>query len=87
MNISELRKQPHLSASQINGYIECSLSYKFSKIDKIKPEYTADALVFGSVIHHTIAQFHQERMVGNILPIEELQQILETAWRESADDR
>ncbi len=87
MDISELRKHPHLSASQINGYIECSLSYKFSKIDKIKPEYTSDALVFGSVIHHSIAQFHQERMVGNILSVEELQEIFENYWRENAEDR
>ncbi len=87
MDISELRKQPHLSASQINGYIECSLSYKFSKIDKIKPEYTSDALVFGSTVHHVIAQFHQERMVGNILPAEELQKIFEICWRKNAKDR
>ena len=87
MNISELRKQPHLSASQINSYIECGLQYKFSKIDKIPYEYTSDALVFGSTIHHVIAEFHQERMIGNILPIEELQEIFETYWRKNAEDR
>ncbi len=87
MDISELRKHPHLSASQINGYIECSLSYKFSKIDRIPPEYTADALVYGSTIHQVIAQFHQERMVGNILPAEELQKIFEIYWQKNAEDR
>ena len=43
MTIQELRKQPHLSASGINDYTECSLLYKFSRIDKKPPEFTAES--------------------------------------------
>ena len=49
MDIKELRKQPHLSVSSINSYIECGLQYKFSKIEKQKPDFLSDNLVFGSV--------------------------------------
>jgi putative RecB family exonuclease len=87
MDIHEYRAQPHLSVSQINAYTECGLYYKFSKIDGIIPDYTSDALVFGSAIHHVIAQFQQERMTGTLLTTEELQHLFGTYWREQAEDR
>ena len=66
MDILELRKQPHLSVSSINSYIDCSLMYKFSRIDKLKPDFLSDNLVFGSCIHRILAEFNQEKMIGNI---------------------
>jgi hypothetical protein len=41
MELKELRKKPHLSHSSINMYMECGLQYKFSKIDKLKPQFVA----------------------------------------------
>ena len=83
MDLAELRKTPHLSASSINDYIECGLHYRFSRIDKLKPEFRSDAMVFGSAIHKTIAHFHQERMTGNLLPLAELQLTFENEWRDA----
>ena len=47
MELSELRKTPHLSASAVSDYLDCSLMYKFGRIDKIKAAFTPDALEFG----------------------------------------
>ena len=51
MDLKELRKAEHLSASAIGDYIDCSLLYKFGRIDRIQAEFKADALEFGSAIH------------------------------------
>jgi putative RecB family exonuclease len=78
MKLDELRKGPHLSASSIESYIDCSLSYRFSRIDKLKPEFKSDNMEFGSCIHKALADFHQERMIGTILTRD---QLLDTfAW-------
>ena len=39
MELSEMRKSPHLSASSVGEYVECGLLYKFAKIDKIPWEF------------------------------------------------
>ena len=51
MELTDLRKVAHLSASSINDYIDCGLLYKFGRIDKIQPNFKPDALEFGSAIH------------------------------------
>lgn len=81
MDLAELRKREHISASAINDYIECGLHYKFSRIDKLEPEFRSDNLVFGSTIHKVIAHFHQERMIGKIPTVSELHVIFEEHWR------
>ena len=59
MDIAELRKMPHLSASAINDYIDCGMLYKFGRIDRLPLESVSDALVFGTVIHKVLDEFHQ----------------------------
>lgn len=76
--------KPHLSASSLNTYLDCGLQYKFAKIDKVQPEFTPDALVFGTVIHAVLADFYQELMIGNTLEAQELESMFETYWREKA---
>jgi len=80
MTLSEYRKGPHLSASSIAEYMECSLSYRFSRIDKLKPEHISDNMTFGSCIHQALADFHQERMMGVILNLEQLQERFIYHW-------
>jgi len=86
MDIKELRKQPHLSVSSINSYIECGLQYKFSKIEKQKPDFLSDNLVFGSCIHRILAEFNQEKMMGNILSSDELEEMFRKDWGRSAQN-
>ena len=87
MELWELRKLPHLSSSSINDYCECGLLYKFGRIDKIPIEGKPDALEFGTVIHLVLAEYYQEKMIGNKLSIKEIHKSFETHWREHAEDR
>ena len=80
MKLNEFRKGPHLSASAIAEYMECSLSYRFSRIDKLRPEFKSDNMEFGSCIHQALADFHQERMIGTILTMEQLQERFTYHW-------
>jgi putative RecB family exonuclease len=86
MKLNEFRKGPHLSASAIAEYIECSLSYRFSRIDKLKPEFKSDNMEFGSCIHQALADFHQERMIGTIMTLDQLQERFIYHWTIRAFD-
>ncbi len=86
MHIEELRMKPHLSASSINAYLECGLQYKLSRIDKMKPDFTPDALVYGSTIHKIIEQIQTIRMGGDNPVLEDMVALFEQFWREKAED-
>jgi putative RecB family exonuclease len=59
MELSELRKTPHLSASTITTYIDCSLQYYFSRVKRLPMEFVADALSFGTVIPVPVSSSYQ----------------------------
>lgn len=84
MTIEELRSKPHLSASAINDYIECSLLYKFSRIDKKPPAFTADSLAFGSTIHEVIAVFQNHRKEGLAFTKENMVNHFQYRWHAKA---
>lgn len=83
LSIQELRQSPHLSASSINSYMDCGLSYKFSRVDGIPPEFTADALLFGSCIHKALEEFNNAKRNKHQKSPEELQARFASAWNES----
>jgi putative RecB family exonuclease len=87
MDIADLKKEPHLSATAVNDYIECGLLYKLGRIDKVQPEFTSDALEFGAVIHEVLAEFYQEKMVGDKPLLKQLHQSFEKHWTVSAEGR
>lgn len=87
MELSELRKQPHLSASSIGEYVECGLLYKFSKIDKIPLAFKSDSLEFGSAIHRVLEQYYLEKMVGGALLLKDIHQVFEDTWKRMAKNR
>jgi putative RecB family exonuclease len=86
LDLAEYRSKPHLSASSVNDYIDCGLLYKFSRIDKIKPEFRSDALEFGSAIHLVLAEFYKGKMVGSKMLLKEIHESYEAFWRELAED-
>jgi putative RecB family exonuclease len=86
MELKELRKKPHLSHSSINMYMECGLQYKFSKIDKLKPQFVADNLVYGITVHRVLADFHQERLIGKLLSEDDLCDLFGKYWKDAAED-
>lgn len=86
MNLHTLREQPHLSASGINDYLECSLSYKFSRVDRIEFEHTSDALLMGQVIHKAIEAYYQAKKNNLVLTLEDLQNRFEEHWLNALED-
>ncbi len=86
LDLAELRSKPHLSASSVTDYIDCGLLYKFSRIDKIKPEFKSDAMELGSAIHLTLAEFYKQKMVGTKMLLKEIHESFEGFWRELAED-
>ena len=82
MDISELRKEPHLSASSIGDYIDCGLLYKLGRIEKLPPEFSSSDLEFGSAIHQVLEAYYRQKMEGTILSVKDLHKIFEKAWKE-----
>ena len=85
MVLSELRKTPHLSASGIGEYVECSLLYRFGRIDKLPFEFRSDNLEFGTVIHRVLGEFYQARMTGDRMPLNDVHSLFEESWRAVAE--
>jgi len=87
MELSELRQQPHLSASAIGTYVECSLAYKFGKIDKLPMEFKPDNMEFGTAIHRVLEQYYREKMIGTKILLKDIHAIFETTWKSIAEGR
>ena len=85
MVLSELRKSPHLSSSAIGEYVECSLLYRFGRIDKLPFEFRSDNLEFGTVIHRVLGEFYQARLTGDRMPLNDIHKIFEERWRAVAE--
>lgn len=81
-HISEIRDRPHLSASSVNDYLDCGLLYRFSRIDKLQPEFRSDAMELGSAVHMALAEFYKNKMVGKKMLLKEIQESFEGFWRE-----
>lgn len=80
MELSELRKSPHLSASSIGTYIDCSLAYWFAYIKRLPMEFVSDALEFGSAIHLTLADFYRAKMTGDRLLLKDVHESYRQHW-------
>jgi putative RecB family exonuclease len=76
------KDEPHLSYSQINSYMQCSLKYRFNYIDRLEPEFTPSALHFGSAIHSVIQAFLQSSLEADPLRPDQLVDIYHQEWRE-----
>ncbi|WP_054030115.1 RecB family exonuclease [Desulfatitalea tepidiphila] len=87
MVLSELRQTPHLSASSINEYVECSLLYKFGRIDKLPMEFKSDALEFGTCIHRVLEEYYSARMIGDRMLLKDVHEFFVFKWLEIAKGR
>jgi putative RecB family exonuclease len=87
MELSELRKKPHLSASGVNEYVECSLLYRFGRIDRLPMEFVAAELEFGTVIHKVLEEYYRAKMIGEKLLLKDLHEQFKTLWKKSASER
>jgi putative RecB family exonuclease len=76
----EVRKMEHLSNSQINLYLQCSLKYKFQYIDLIPKPFKGSGLALGGAIHSSISWFHKQKMNGNGVTLDKLFRIFRADW-------
>ncbi|MBN2644365.1 RecB family exonuclease [Trichloromonas sp.] len=66
-----LRHHLHLSYSQVNTYLTCSLRYFFQYVKGYPPEHTSSALILGSSIHAALAHYYEAfRMKGAAEPLD-----------------
>jgi len=87
MDLWELKKSPHLSASSIGDYVECGLLYKLGRVDKIPIEFKSDALEFGTVIHIVLGEYYEEKMIGNKMTLRDVHLSFENHWHRVAEGR
>ena len=74
-----------LSASDVETYRRCPLRYKFARVLKIPTEQTQSQR-FGIVVHQVLERFHaaegeREASQGEPGTLQELLDLLDTAWR------
>ena len=87
MELSDLRQKPHLSASSISTYIDCSLQYYFSHVRRLPMEFVSDAMSFGTVIHLVLAEFYRSKMTGDRLSLKDIHETYRELWRQEAERR
>jgi putative RecB family exonuclease len=87
MDLSELRQNPHLSASSIGDYLECGMLYRFGRIDRLPMEFVSSDLEFGSVIHKCLAEYYRMKMTGDRLRLKEIHESFRHTWHRFADGR
>ena len=69
-----------LSASQVQGYLACSLRYRFRYVDRIPPPWRPAALAFGGSVHAAVEWYRKERHAGRSPTVEEVQRIFTADW-------
>jgi len=70
----------HLSCSQMNLYLQCSLKYKFQYIDKFPKPFKPSGLTFGGSIHAALAWLHKQRMNEKDVSVDKLYRIFDADW-------
>ena len=84
MNLSELRKRPHLSNSQINQLLNiCSLQYYFEKVAKLKKPFVSHSLVFGTCIHRALEQHFLQLKIGRKPELDLHLDMFSEMWRKA----
>jgi len=88
MDLAKLRDTPHLSVSAISDYMDCGLLFKFSRVDRLAPEFKSDALLYGTAVHAVLAEFYEGlKTTGQKMTAKQLQEVFEIHWQRLALDR
>ncbi|MFC1833953.1 RecB family exonuclease [Thermodesulfobacteriota bacterium] len=70
----------HLSWSSISNYMQCSLKWRYHYLDRLEPEFTSSALVFGRAVHEAIGAFLQSTLNGDRLTTDNLTDVYRQVW-------
>ena len=83
----EMRKQPHVSFTQIDQYLRCPLKYKFTYVDRLQPEFVPAALALGSGIHGAAAFLFRGTADGAPPSLADVQAFFEAYWQLETGNR
>src|SRR3990167_4445279 len=84
----EVRRQPHVSFTQIDQYLRCPLKYRFTYLDRLEPYFVPVALAFSSGIHGAAAFFFRGAGQGERPSVADVQGYFETLWKlERSEER
>jgi len=74
--LTDVAPRPRWSYSALNqiGNI-CALQYRFQRIDKLEPEHTAQALLYGSSVHEAASWLYRLRKERSPILTAEIQEI------------
>ncbi|MFC2088269.1 PD-(D/E)XK nuclease family protein [Calditrichota bacterium] len=70
----------HLSASQIQNYLDCGLKYKFSYIVKLPKPFKPSGMALGSAIHSAVDWIHKKQNGKKKITLEAVWDIFEADW-------
>jgi putative RecB family exonuclease len=70
----------HLSWSSISTYVQCSLKWRYHYMDRLEPEFTPSALVFGQAVHEAIGAFLESTLTGDRLSAANLADVYRQVW-------
>ena len=86
--LSELRKRPHLSNSQINQILNiCSLQFYLERIAKLKKPFVSNSLVFGTCVHRVLEQHFLQLKAGRTPDLELHLDMFSELWKKSNQEQ
>jgi len=74
----------YLSPSAISCFQRCPLQFRFRYVDRLEPEFTSSALVFGSAIHAAIEAHCRALLEGECPDLDSLLEAYEERWQAEA---
>ncbi len=70
----------HISHSQVQEFTQCPRKYHLHRRLEVPPDFMPSALLFGIALHETLALFHQRRLEGRAVSLEELHNTFLGHW-------
>jgi len=70
----------HISVSQINLYMACSLKYKFAYIDEKPKPFIPAGLALGLAVHSAVEWFNERRFEGKRVALHRILRLFEADW-------
>ncbi len=78
---------PTFSISRIGTFEKCPMKYKFSYIDKIKPDIPTTVEAFmGSRVHDSLQKLYREKGKGTVMPLDWLLRYYYWIWDKKWED-
>jgi len=82
-----IRREPHVSFTQLDQYLRCPLRYRLMYVDRLEPDFVPAALALGSGIHGAAAFYLRGVQRGTAPSLGQVQDYFETYWNLETQQR